>query len=175
MKSIDIKSLLIGALLTSTVILGVAATGSKERVGWDNEQKWQCKSVDGFKIPQGWEPFDRSNSDSFHVVVRRRTNWHRLEERLDVQFSFHRFVALMLALTIGGLLGYGCIGFLWLLVCFQVGKWASERYDDCTDPFHDLAPLFFFLGSLIGGPALVWFFRKYVSPLIAKFLSIEIF
>jgi len=77
----------------------------------------------------------------------------------------------MLALTIGGLLKYGCIGFLWLMVCGYVAYWASERYDDCSDPFHALAPVFFFLGSLIGGPAL-WY---YGFPLVRKLLSIELF
>jgi len=38
MKSIDVKSLLIGALLTSTIFLGVAATGPFEK--WDEKQRW---------------------------------------------------------------------------------------------------------------------------------------
>jgi len=38
MKNIDIKSLLIGALLTSTIFLGVAATSPTDK--WDNSQEW---------------------------------------------------------------------------------------------------------------------------------------
>ena len=48
MKSIDVKSLLIGALLTSTIFLGVAAVPSgtgtiKARVLWDDKQEWKYR------------------------------------------------------------------------------------------------------------------------------------
>ena len=39
MKNIDIKSLIIGALLTSTIFLGVAATSPTDK--WDKNQKWE--------------------------------------------------------------------------------------------------------------------------------------
>jgi len=39
MKNIDVKSLIIGALLTSTIFLGVAATGTTDK--WDVNQKWE--------------------------------------------------------------------------------------------------------------------------------------
>jgi len=39
MKSIDIKSLIIGALLTSTIFLGVAATSPTDK--WDKKQEWR--------------------------------------------------------------------------------------------------------------------------------------
>ena len=38
MKSIDIKSLLIGSLLALTIFLGVAATGPADK--WDEKQQW---------------------------------------------------------------------------------------------------------------------------------------
>ncbi len=79
MKSIDVKSLLIGTLLTSTIFLGVAAvpkdTGNSFRIDapekhqeWDDKQMWQVASalnkVDGkgaaaHKIARtiGMEPF----------------------------------------------------------------------------------------------------------------------
>ena len=43
MKNIDFKSLAIGALLTSTIFLGVAATSPTDK--WDNEQLWEYGSV----------------------------------------------------------------------------------------------------------------------------------
>ena len=53
MKNIDIKSLLIGCLLTSTILLGVAAiprhTGdlASDRGGkWDDTQQWFVKRLD---------------------------------------------------------------------------------------------------------------------------------
>jgi hypothetical protein len=45
MKSIDIKSLLIGILLTSTVIFGVAATSKTDGQTWDKEQQWEIKQA----------------------------------------------------------------------------------------------------------------------------------
>ena len=66
MKNIDVKSLIIGALLTSTIFLGVAATSTTDK--WDGKQMWQVISalnkVDGkgeaaHKIARtiGMEPF----------------------------------------------------------------------------------------------------------------------
>jgi hypothetical protein len=58
MKSIDIKSLLIGALLASTIFLGVAATSPADK--WDEKQEW--KITDNFNLPAGepgLEPYAR--------------------------------------------------------------------------------------------------------------------
>ncbi len=55
MKSIDIKSLIIGALLTSTIFLGIAATGPKD--AWDANQVWEWET--GTKVKEGepgWIP-----------------------------------------------------------------------------------------------------------------------
>ena len=53
MKNIDIKSLIIGALLTSTIFLGVASTSVDDK--WDYKQVWRVdyKPLVGV----GWEPF----------------------------------------------------------------------------------------------------------------------
>ena len=62
MKNIDIKSLIIGALLTSTIFLGVAATGEDDKGKWDKKQEWRVwvGIGEGPKgSPQetiGWEP-----------------------------------------------------------------------------------------------------------------------
>ncbi len=63
MKSIDVKSLLIGALLTSTIFLGVAATSPTDK--WDDKQEWVVKrgyplgaqGIEGYSLADGWEPF----------------------------------------------------------------------------------------------------------------------
>ena len=72
MKNIDIKSIIIGALLTSTIFLGVAATGVDDK--WDKNQAWGVMdyedlkgkglarwsgSADAFESSGGWEPFFR--------------------------------------------------------------------------------------------------------------------
>ena len=73
MKIIDIKSLIIGALLTSTIFLGIAATPSgtgtaKDASVWDGDQLW---TVDDFDIAKaGWEPF---GTLSGNVLWRKRT------------------------------------------------------------------------------------------------------
>lgn len=77
-KSIDVKSFLIGMLLASTILLGMAATGPTDQ--WDKQQEWieadfsqlknigQITSVNlgkrrdgavqtGWKITGGWEPY----------------------------------------------------------------------------------------------------------------------
>jgi len=73
MKHIDIKSLIIGALLTSTIILGVAAVVPKDTgksfgvlatEGWDDKQEWtiQMQKRVGSRAsnqqkPIGFQPF----------------------------------------------------------------------------------------------------------------------
>jgi len=54
MKNIDIKSLIIGALLTSTIFLGVAATGTTDK--WDSDQQWSVAEKSQFESTVGWEP-----------------------------------------------------------------------------------------------------------------------
>ena len=62
MKNIDVKSLIIGALLTSTIFLGVASTGTTDK--WDKEQVWiymtlKDETILGFQgksTTKGWEP-----------------------------------------------------------------------------------------------------------------------
>jgi len=52
MKNIDVKSLIIGALLTSAIFLGVASTGPKD--AWDAHQVWETGY--GMKGKPGWIP-----------------------------------------------------------------------------------------------------------------------
>ena len=78
MKNIDIKSLIIGALLTSTIFLGVAATGPRDE--WSNKQEWRISEVP-FSVPQnsaryknlttGMEPF-AINGPASKVLFRKR-------------------------------------------------------------------------------------------------------
>ena len=67
MENINIKSLIIGALLTSTIFLGVAATSPTDK--WDEKQIWEVRHI----LPKGagWEPF--SVRDDMKVLWRRRT------------------------------------------------------------------------------------------------------
>ena len=68
MKNIDIKSLIIGVLLTSTIFLGVAATSPTDK--WDNEQKWDVTRIKSYvKITAGWEPI---GSEEGKILVRKR-------------------------------------------------------------------------------------------------------
>ena len=69
MKNIDIKSLIIGALLTSTIFLCVAATGTTDK--WDGKQRWEIKTSTP-KIPEGWEPFAYDSNDEFDPFILRR-------------------------------------------------------------------------------------------------------
>ena len=74
MKSIDVKSLIIGALLTSTIFLGVAAAPSgtgtaKDASVWDDKQEWEIKRTQQDQSI-GWEPF---GCDKNYVFYRRRT------------------------------------------------------------------------------------------------------
>ena len=45
MKYIDIKSVIIGVLLTTTIFLGVAATGTTDK--WDGKQKSPALTTSG--------------------------------------------------------------------------------------------------------------------------------
>jgi hypothetical protein len=77
MKTIDIKSLLIGTLLTATIFLGIAATGKTDK--WDDKQQWESKRkhlarergwvLDIQTAPAGWEV---TNRDDHHIFLRRR-------------------------------------------------------------------------------------------------------
>ena len=69
MKYIDIKSVVIGVLLTTTIFLGVAATGTTDK--GDGKQKWENKTSSG-KIPEGWEPFAYDSNDNFDPFLLRR-------------------------------------------------------------------------------------------------------
>jgi hypothetical protein len=66
MKDLDIKSLLIGTLLTATIFLGVAATSKDDKGKWDEKQEWKIIATFGDSTtrkglidrhPIGWEPF----------------------------------------------------------------------------------------------------------------------
>ena len=91
MENINIKSLIIGALLTSTIFLGVAAdpirpndTGSaKTPRAWDDKQVWYVKRL-GWDDPKGhatrltnrlqpvgFEPFAATDKN---VFFRKRVN-----------------------------------------------------------------------------------------------------
>ena len=74
MKDIDIKSVIIGALLATTVFFGMGATGKDDKDKWDNEQVWETvfdgvapleetvingKTIFVFRS-KGWEPHGRS-------------------------------------------------------------------------------------------------------------------
>ena len=79
MKTIDIKSLLIGGLLASTILLGMAAvpynTGRNKTAnsGWDDKQDWHVIALD--QIPNrnqrgfgdsGYQPFAVSDKRIFY-------------------------------------------------------------------------------------------------------------
>jgi hypothetical protein len=73
MKNIDPKSLIIGALLTSTIFLGVAAAPSgtgtaKDASVWDLDQFWDVDDLSTGKA--GWEPFTVNKSGT--VLWRKR-------------------------------------------------------------------------------------------------------
>ena len=70
MKTIDIKSLLIGALLTTTIFLGVAATSPTDK--WDGNQVWELKRMElSYKeeivkqLTLGHEPFAATDKSIF--------------------------------------------------------------------------------------------------------------
>ena len=65
MNSIDIKSMIIGTLLTSTVFLAVAATRPTDQ--WDEKQVWQVRYIRSEDIKKvgyeaWWEVFSESES-----------------------------------------------------------------------------------------------------------------
>ena len=83
MKNIDIKSLIIGALFTSTIFLGVAATSPSDK--WDDRQRWTVDQAtqrdfrranglpDEYKGKLGtggWEPFAMSPNGNVHYRKR---------------------------------------------------------------------------------------------------------
>ena len=64
MKKIDIKSLIIGALLTSTIFLGVAAADdnnktdkTKWNVAYAPIENWWADGKTKGQSGEGWEPF----------------------------------------------------------------------------------------------------------------------
>jgi hypothetical protein len=76
MKSIDIKSLIIGVLLTSTIFLGVAATSKDDKGKWDENQQWEVSFTTYPKDGQfinGWEPYAvlLSNGSRKYVLRKR--------------------------------------------------------------------------------------------------------
>ena len=68
MKNIDIKSLIIGVLLTSTIIFGMGATSPTDK--WDDKQEWAVKKEDPklngslASSNLGWEPFAVAPTDT---------------------------------------------------------------------------------------------------------------
>jgi hypothetical protein len=78
MKNIDTKSLIIGALLTSTIFLGVAAADDNDKIDKAKyqvayapiENWWVDGKVKG-ESGEGWEPFAVSG-DGKKVFQRRR-------------------------------------------------------------------------------------------------------
>ena len=74
MKAIDVKSALIGALLTSSIFLGMAATSPTDK--WDEKQVWQVRYINGTDIDPkgyeaGWEVFSESeNGYSFRRRIK---------------------------------------------------------------------------------------------------------
>ena len=79
MKNIDIKSLLIGGLLASTILLGIAAapwnTSDRSPDGkWDENQRWHIKrqdyaTADVEESLKGFEPFALTAN---HIYYRKR-------------------------------------------------------------------------------------------------------
>ncbi len=72
MKNIDIKSVIIGVLFTSTIFLGVAATSPNYK--WDENQNWQVRHIPWTKIllgpnpddTKGWEPIGGDDDGMFY-------------------------------------------------------------------------------------------------------------
>tara|TARA_B100000614_G_scaffold96871_1_gene87485 strand:- start:67 stop:333 length:267 start_codon:yes stop_codon:yes gene_type:complete len=72
MKNLDWKSLLIGALLAATVMLGTGAA-SEQAEKWDAEQQWLIAEVtisEAKPTKKGWEPIS-SAGDGLLIVLRR--------------------------------------------------------------------------------------------------------
>jgi hypothetical protein len=80
MKNIDIKSLLIGGLLASTIFFGVAATSPTDK--WDDKQLWKFKYTDNTTKgmlddgdANGWEPFGwhwKDDKKRYVIAFRKR-------------------------------------------------------------------------------------------------------
>ncbi|MCK4997977.1 MAG: hypothetical protein KAS23_00530 [Anaerohalosphaera sp.] len=78
MKSIDIKSMIIGVLLTLTIILSIGAvpngTGNVKNMDkWDDQQQWEVIYKSGFKKDDlkkivGYEPFATTE----HLILYRK-------------------------------------------------------------------------------------------------------
>ena len=72
MKNLDWKSLSIGVLLTSTVMLGTGVTSEKAEK-WDTDQQWLIAEVpisEANPTKKGWEPIS-SAGDGLLIVLRR--------------------------------------------------------------------------------------------------------
>ncbi len=69
MKNIDVKSLIIGTLLTSTIFLGIAATGPNDK--WDKNQQWEI-SLASFEHSPGTFLYQRDADGDIGV----RKDWH---------------------------------------------------------------------------------------------------
>ena len=72
MKNLDWKSLLIGALLAATVMLGTVAASEKAE-NWDVDQQWliaEFSISEGKPTKRGWEPI-LSAGDGLLIVLRR--------------------------------------------------------------------------------------------------------
>ena len=80
MKLLEWRSFAIGALLTTTIVLGTGASKEPtvdllkklEIVPWDANQQWEFKTSNGKKIPKGWEPFAWDSNDNFDPLLLRR-------------------------------------------------------------------------------------------------------
>ena len=72
MKLLDWKSFTIGALLTTTIVLGTGAKSSPPITSWDSNQQWEFKTSNTKNIPKGWEPFAYDSNDNFDPLLLRR-------------------------------------------------------------------------------------------------------
>ena len=70
MKILDWKSFAIGALLTTTIMLGTGA--SNKPAIWGENQQWEFKTSNTKNIPKGWEPFAYDSNDNFDPLLLRR-------------------------------------------------------------------------------------------------------
>ena len=72
MKLLNWKSFTIGALLTTTIVLGTGATSSPLITSWDPNEQWEFKTSNTKNIPKGWEPFAYDSNDNFDPLLLRR-------------------------------------------------------------------------------------------------------
>ena len=77
MKTIDIKSLIIGVLLTSTIIFGMGATSPTDK--WDDKQEWTVSTAPPpgtlDVVWPGKEPFavsHRADGSIRYILLRKR-------------------------------------------------------------------------------------------------------